>query len=304
MSHSTRPVIIYTVVWGSYVDWFRRALIPSLAWPQNKAALSHPETRWHIYGDLDDTQRIYEATSLVLPPHQVELKPKVMDKGQVSLLGSLMQTMRRCIDEKKPMLTAPPDTIFSEGSISALLEYGEAPDTCVAVPHPRVLPGLMSELTKEPISNSKLVSLALEKYPHPAWTTANIELSISGTFVGGLAWQKLEPNLYAVQHRLPTVYLANFNEEDRKFFSKPYKQVPPQYGMWDHEWPGVVLIPTERQRTIGSSDIAFIVECTEHFKNVPTQRLVNPENPTAFHRDEYHNKVNAMYYSCFRGENC
>ncbi len=302
MSLATRPVMLYTTVWGGYVDWFRHALCRSLSWPKNKAALNHRDTKWYIWGDLDDTQRIYEAATTVLPFHQIELKPKVMDRGQVNLLACMMQTMRRCLDDKLPMITAPPDTIFSEGCIDALLAYGASPETCVAIPHPRTQPAIIRELGPEPPRNSQLVTWALEKYTHDAWRTSNIELPVGGIHVGGVAWQKLRDHLYAVQHRLPTVYLANFNEEDRKFFSRPYKNIPPQYGMWDHEWPGANLIPHQRQRTIGSSDVAFIVECTEYHKNVPSQRLHNTDDPTVFHRDEFHNRVNAMYYSCFRGE--
>lgn len=297
-----RPMILYTVCWGGYVEWFRRGLCRSLSWPKNKAALQHPNTRWYIWGDLDDTQRIYEAATTVMPFHQIELKPKVMDGRQVNLLGCMMQTMRRCIDEKVPMLTAPPDTIFSEGAIDALLAHGEQPDTCVTVPHPRTQPAIIRELGPEPPRNTQLVTWALEKYEHEAWRTSNVELNVGGIYVGGLSWRKLRPNLWAVKHRLPTAYLTQFNEEDRKFFSRPWKNVPPQYGMWDHEWPGAVLMPAQRQRNIGSSDVAFIVECTEYHKNVPSQRLHDPDNPTAFHRDEYHNRVNGMYYSSFRGE--
>lgn len=308
-----RPLRIFTVVYGGHVDWFLRGLVKSLLWPKNKAALQ--QARWSIWGNLDDTQRIYEIATQLIPFHQIEFRQKVITSGGVDLLSMMMQTMRKCADERVPMLTAPPDTIFSDGAIETLLAYGEQKETCVAVPHPRVLPEIMNEIQfgRAP-TNGELVTMALEKYPHACWTTAEYDRPVSGTSVGGICWQKVADKTYAVQHRLPTVYLANFIEDDRKFFSRPWKNVPPQYGMWDHEWPGAELFPEcrihpptmvgdkERMRTIGCSDAAFICECTEHWKNIPTQRVINPNDKDAFHRDENHNRINRQYLTCFRGD--
>ncbi len=303
-----RPLRIFTVAYGQqHLMWMRTALVRSLSWPQNKAALQH--AKWTIFGDLENTQEVFEMATQVLPFHQIELRTKIMDKGQVDLLACMMWMMRMCALDKAQMLMAPPDTIFADGTINTLLEYGEQQDTCVAVPHPRVLPSIIHDLTFEPISNAKLVTLALDKHVHSTWSTANQDLAVNGTHVGGVSWQKVGDHVWALQHRLPTVYLANFTEGDRKFFSKPWKGIPPQFGMWDHEWPGVELLGPEppevsnqRMRMIGCSDAAFIMELTEPWKNIPTQRMINPDERDAFHRDEYHNKINRQYVSCFRGE--
>ncbi len=298
----SRPLRIFTVVWGpTHIDWFRRALCKSLSWPMNKKALAG--ATWTIYGDQSDTQSIYEAATQIVPFSQIELKPKSMDKGQVDLLSCFMQSQRMCLLEKASLIIAPPDTIFGEGSIQALVDYGGAQDNCVFVPHPRVCPSIIGELTREPMTNAQLVKLCTsEKHAHKCWTTANSELSISGTTVGGVRWTKLEENLWSVQHRLPTPYLCNFIDEDRKFFSKSWKGVQPQFGMLDHEWSGAEIIPRERQRYIGSSDVAFICEITEEHKNIPTQKLVDVKIPDLFHRDEYHNQINRQYLYTMRGE--
>ena len=299
-----RPLIIFSVVYGKHIDWMNRALVRSLAWPENKAALQHPNTKWFIWGDLETTQSIYEIATKVLPFNQIILKQKRLEnnKGGVDLLGMMLETQRHCLLEKVPMFTAPPDTVFSEGSVKAMMDYAEYPGTCVAVPHPRCLPTIMDDLTDRPPTNPQLVNLALKKHVHDAWKTCDVSSLVSGIHVGGIAWNRLNEHTWAVQHRLPTIYIANFTDDDRKFFHKPFKGVAPQYGMWDHEWPGSEVIPKERQRTIGSSDIAFIAECTEYHKNIPTQRLTNPEERDAFHRNELHNHVNRQYVSCFRGE--
>lgn len=315
-----RPLRIHTVVWGDqYIDWMNRALVRSLSWPKNKAAIRN--AKWTIWSDLEHTQKIYDIATKVLPFHQIELKQKIHDgknpKGPANLLECMMQTMRMCLLEKGQLLTCPPDTIFADGTIQTMIDYADQDGSCVAVPHPRVLTSIMDHLTTNPISNAKLVTLGLVGHPHDAWTKSNRELNVGASEVGGISWQKTDDLTWAVQHQLPTIYLANFNDEDRKFFSRDYCGRNPQYGMWDHEWPGQnVLGPqpilnddpkkttlsNQRQRTIGSSDAAFIMEVTEPWRNVPTIKMQFRDEPDRFHRDEYHNRINRQYVSCFRGE--
>ena len=295
-----RPLRIFTIVWGDkHLDWMNRALIKSLAWPENKASVQH--ARWTIYGNQEEAQKIYGMATKVLPFHQIELKEIPFDKGNVNMLGALMNEMRACLLEKSQLLVCPPDTIFSEGSIKTLLTYGEQEGTCVAVPHPRVTTQIMDHLTTEPMKTAKLVDLALNKCPHKCWSLSDQDMPLSAVHQGGIAWQKHGENLWTVCHRLPTTYLANFIDDDRRFFSRNYKADSPNYGFWDWAWPSI-LFEAERVRTIGSSDLAFIAEVTDEWKNVPSVRLRDRYRPDSFFRDEPHNKINRQYYSVFRGE--
>ncbi len=293
---------IFTLVFGdTYIDWMHRALVRSLSWPKNKAALK--DARWIIFTPPENQQRIYEIATQVLPFHQIE-RQDLMWYSPTSIyhLGCMMKVMQKCLLDKIPMLTAPPDTIFSEGSIDTLMAYGTQRDTCVAVPHPRVSSDIMSDLTSTPPTNAELVSLALKKHTHKAWTSSNKKLDVSACFRGGIAWEQIDENLTAVQHRIPTVYYSNFNDNDRKFFSGKHDGQSIQYGEWDWKWPATHVIPQQRMRLIGSSDAAFICEMTQPWSNVPTPNLTNRHQPDAFFQDDYHCKINRQYVSVWRGE--
>ncbi len=298
-----RSIRMFTHVWGDkYLDWMNRGLCRSLAWPKNREALSRANTKWTIFSDLNNTQRIYEIATKVLPFHQIELKPLIMDRVDVNPLAMMMDVMRVCLLEKSSMMTCPPDTIFSDGAVDTLLDYSEIKDTCVMIPHPRVLPGLIDTLCHTPPTNEKLVSLAIgdKGFPHASWQLSDGSKHVTSCFKGGICWHQIEPSLWSVVHRLPTCYMANFNDEDRKFFSRYYEGKPPQYGMWDWAWPAELLKP-ERQRVICTSDAAFACEVTDEWKNVPTHLLANPGDPDAFFADKMHNNINRQYICQFRG---
>jgi hypothetical protein len=294
MSTSLR---IYTLVYGeTHLRLFQTALARSLAWPQNKEELRN--AHWHIFGRLEDTQRVYEIATQVLPCSQIELKPMRITANQTDPLACVMDVMRMCLLEQVPMLMAPPDTIFGDGAVKALMTYGRHQGTCVSMCHPRVLPELTHHLTNIPPTNPQFVRLALA-HPHKSWVQSARGSPANGSRHGGIYWQSIDENTIAVQHRLPTIYLANFTDEDRKFFSRPQQNSPPQIGLWDWLWPSD-LIRTERLRHIGSSDAAFACEVTESWKNVPQNLVVNPREPDAFFADGLHFKINRQYVSCFR----
>ena len=299
----TPKLRIFTIVYGDqYLDWFKRALCRSLSWPLNREALQG--AKWTIFGQVEHgQQRVYEAASKVIPFSDIEMEEVIMHSpGQPNLLACMVRVLRKCLDDKCPMLTAPPDTIFSDGSIPTLLEFGKQKDTCVAVPHPRVKPDIMGWLNETPPANDALVTMALEQFAHDAWTAADPSLALSACHVGGILQRKISPGLWALQHRLPTIYLSNFTDDDRRYFAQTYMGQPIQYGCWDHEWPGEMVIPKERQRLLGSSDLAFICEVTNPWSNTPPITMTNPVEPDSFHRSELHNKINRCYVSVFRGQ--
>lgn len=311
-----KPIRIFTIVWGDkYLDWMNRGLCRSLSWPLNKEALK--DARWTIYGEASQAQRIYEIATQVMPSHQIDRKDIVLfSPGQPYALKMMMDVMYRCIDERAVMLTAPPDTIFSEGSINAMMAYADQKDVCVSVPHPRVVDSVLDDLPAIAPENSKLVSLFI-KHAHKAWTQSEGSIPVSSVSVGGVRWQLLEDKLYLVQHRIPTIYVSNFIDDDRRDFLRTYAGQPRQYGIWDHEWPADLVVGPEpradkdpkkviksrqRQRMLGNSDLAFIMEVTNEWNNIPGQRLVNPDEPDAFHRPEYHAKINGQFESVWRAE--
>lgn len=313
-----RPLRVFTCVWGSkHVDWFLNGTIKSLSWPKNKEALDG--STWTIVTFEESKTRIEELVSAAFPnvlvkvktvPEQVQLSMGVVSSKQldasVLILMHLQAEIKECVDSGSRMLLAPPDTIFGEGTIPNLLKLGAQDGTCVAVAHPRVLPDILDFIGDEPVSNSQLVSLAFGSYLHQSWAAAESGAPMQNSLVGGVSWERLtkvneHKDLFAVHHRLPTVYLSNWLPEDYAFFLNQ-----PSLGSYDHVWPGERLIRQERQRTVGSSDACFIVEMTEFDKNIPPwneqMQAVIDQTPDAFYRDNLHNCINRLFVTVFRGE--
>lgn len=285
------------------MGWFERACLKSLCWPKNKASIQN--ATWCIFTKVADEPKVRELAGRAGCSHiQIAYIPDSIQGNSPQmgaiLLQCLFQMIDLCLKDGSQMLTAPPDTIFSEGTIEAMLRVGAFGHSCVAVPHPRVSPSIFGQIKDQPLSGAELVSLTL-KHGHKAWSEAEIGHERQSSFVGGIAWQKIGDKLYAVQHRLPTIYLANFIASDYAFFQKPHDGLNPTYGAWDHVWPSE-LIKTERQRTIGSSDAAFILEVTKDDLNIPPQAGINPHEPDSFWRSEHHNSINRQFCYIMRSE--
>jgi hypothetical protein len=312
-----KPLRILTCVWGDHhVDLFIRGTLKSLSWPANREALDG--STWNVVTKSDYAARIKTAFEAVFPNVKLQLTivpPTVktgmgeVDSGLLDhsnlILMFLQAEIKACLETKSRFLLAPPDTIFSENSIPNLLLLGSGEGTCVAVPHPRVLPEIIDDIQSAHQTSEALVALALGKHAHQSWKAAEMGCDCQNSLIGGIAWRKLKTTygnetLYAVQHRLPTVYLANFLPEDFAYFINQ-----PSFGAYDHSWPGERLIRQERQRTVGSSDAAFICEVTEFDKNIPPwtaeMRSVLQNVPDAFYRDTLHACHNRLFVSVFRG---
>lgn len=294
-----RPLKLQTFVWGrNHIDWFEQACIRSLCWPKNKEALK--EATWCIFTrpqDMCEVKTLAEKVGVkevkIFELHpNLEGMPRQM--GLIMLEG-LLHIMDSCIEQKATMLTIPPDSIFGEGTIPNILKMGRFGNTCVAVPHGRVSSKVLLEM-KDPMSNAELVAQLL-KHPHQSWETSEIGHPRQSSFVGGIAWDKMDEGLYSVTHRLPTPYLANFTPDDRKFFTTIHEPgFEPVYGQIDHLWPSL-LIKQQRQRTPGSSDIACILEVTKDELNVPALHPVDPLEPDKFWRTNAIHNESARQYS-------
>ncbi len=165
---------------------------------------------------------------------------------------------------------------------------------CVAVSHVRVKPTIL----KEPDfakSNAHLVAASWRNL-HRTWTEAEIGRELTNSYIGGVSWRRIRDGLYAVSHRLPTIYLAQVDRSDVEWFEN-YKVV----GAWDHAWPSKVAME-QRQRTIGSSDAAFIAEVTPEFSNIPHCQPRDPDQPDKYWSDKAHNFVNRNVAAIFRAE--
>lgn len=294
-----------------YIDLFKRACFRSLNWPENKSALAG--STWNISTKQEHFQELEELfanSGFKLQLFGIGESTRVAGCGYVPtkqcdggviLLNALREQIFMCLKEKRKLLLAPPDTIFGDGTVTNLIALGGVAQSCVAVAHPRVLPSLIEEVeylaaTRGSISNASLVTMA-KKHAHDSWKYAEVGHEKNNSFIGGISWKTIGQGLYAVTHRLPTVYFADFNNTDWDFW---WGQV--SFGAWDHRWPAENLLRQERQRYVGSSDACMIVEITDHDKNVPPEASQGTTDPDGYWNGHYHNGLNRQTTVIFRGE--
>ena len=313
-----KPLRILTCVWGEkHVDWFLRGTAKTLSWKSNKEAIDG--ATWTIATRADEALKIQNQLVEQFPNVQIDIKviPQVINQNGMDIdtanishsgliLMELVQEIKKCLETKSRFLLAPPDTVFSENAVKNMITIGDQEQTCVAVPHPRILPEFLDDehFTTQSMPPDLMVKVIFNKYLHQSWKTAEIGLANQSSLVGGISWEKLASNdnelLIKVQHRLPTIYLASFQPEDLNFFINQ-----PSFGSYDHVWPGERLIHQERQRTVGSSDAVFIAELTDFEKNNPPWTPQHTEvlkiTPDAFYRDNYHHRIARLFVSIFRG---
>lgn len=286
---------LLTIVYGDrFIEIFRRGALKSLLYPKNADALTKNEACWNIFTEDKFIPTLKILTESVkgikFNIQSTSLLRRFVDQPQSALVWQI----EKCLKENRKLLFAPPDTIFGEGSVEALTKVGREKHSCVSIPHPRVVPNILEELNHEPKMNPQLVGLAW-KHLHRSWSEAETGCERQNSFVGGVSWQKVKEKTYSITHRLPTVYLADFTDEDLNYF-----RVALSFGAWDHTWPGDVLYPRGRQRLISSSDLAFVCEVTEKDKNIPP--IIANQNPDEFWKNSHHNHINKQIVATFRAE--
>ncbi len=293
-----RPLRLMSMVWGdTHLDWFARACVASLAQPGNRASLRRHVAVWDIVTDKRDVpaaRMAARALDLPIEMHVVDTGAE----GGVILQRELINAMRRCLASDMGLLLAPPDSMFGEGSIGTICALAKPRDLCIAVPHVRVTPGILHEPAPAR-SNAYLVGAAW-RHLHRTWSDANAELPLTNTYAGGVSWREVGAGLYAVTHRLPTVYLAQFRPTDLQWW-EAWTAKSGLVGAWDHFWPSL-LVTEGRQRVVGSSDAAFIAEVTPKYSNIPPLRSTDPDNPDDVWGQSAHFIFNRNHVSIFRAE--
>lgn len=276
-------MIIFTVVYGDeYLDYLGRGLARSLGSPRNREAITG--ARWIVACTrAQDKPRVAAAVG-DLPVHL-----EFMDAG--SLYEGLKRAAAEAVRCGESLLLAPPDNVFSDGSIASFMRVASKKDACVATAHVRVVPSFLEGFPRDAPG---MVSHAWA-HLHDSWRHSEVGHGDSMTWDGGVCWQRVAPDLVTVQHHLPTVFLANFTPYDVEFFNRNSI-----WGVWDSSFPEDCLVKQERYRIIGSSDAAFVVEVTHPGRNVPQRLAVKPDDYDAFKgRNNYH-RLNRSFVSVFR----
>ena len=285
---------LFTLCWGEpYLTWFQNALTASLSWPDNLDALRRFAVEWNIYSRENERDRLRAIAEPLGIPLQFHPFLTNNSSGE-TLQPCLLDHIRNCHQTGTAAFIAPPDTIFGEESVGTICAVGMLPGLCVAVPHVRINAGCLPRLAGRSWSNAELVDFAWENL-HRTWADADASLSNTNSLLGGVSWRKLRKGMYAVTHRLPTTYLANIDASDVDWFSRQWET-----GTWDHTWPAKI-VKEQRQRTIASSDAAFICELTREHENIPICQPSDPNVPDKFWRDLEQNYVQRNVVNIFRG---
>ena len=301
------PLRIYTAVWGKkYIDLFEKTIVRSFSWPLNNKALLNENVTWSFHTNKKDAARLIQICKRIgVENYEVSELPLELEGGHPDigaiLLGQFKQEIKRCLATNSRLLIAPPDSLFGDGTLEGLFINGAQEGVCVAIPHPRVLqsifeyPSRLAPSLNESVTNAELVTESFNNL-HRTWSEAELGQPKINSHVGGVMWKRVKKGLYSVQHRLPTNYLLHFVPSDLQFFEQQIC-----FGAIDHLWPSK-LIQEQRERVIGSSDVAFICELTDAHQNVPPAYPYMKNEPDRFWRNAPHNIFFRQVNLTFRGE--
>lgn len=297
---------LFVCVYGrEFLSLFQQVACRSLLQPRNKAALAASDVTVALYSDPATMEEAAETADHLgtVERHWIEPTANAPQTQQAAIMAEI----RRCIDEDATCIMVCPDNFWGDGTLPNLLAIaGEAQGICLAVPHPRVnrlsfecrLMGDSLIAGGKTLDNGNLVYRAMQVL-HPSWTNARETPFPADTssFNAGISWSGIGDGLYAVSHLLPTVFVARFIEADYILFREAIAKG--LAGIWDHHWP-IMLVNTGRQRVIGSSDAAFIVELTDaDSHNVPLTPN-DPKEPNRYHRDAPHIRANRNVTAIWR----
>jgi len=282
---------LFTLVFRNrFLELLEYGCVKSLVWPKNKEALQGAV--WDIYAYPDERERVLKIVDRVGIPVEFHDIPNIHNIAQ-KLQACLIDEASRCAG-KYGLLTAQPDLVFGDGSIGTMIRIAsEQSGCCVAVPHPRVNDSdFVKDMPDRILSNEELVSLAF-KHMHRSWTDSNLALDRVNCFFSGSAWRELSEGIYGVSMRIPTIFLARPNDEDVTAL-RGYG-----LGAWDHKWPEL-LVKQQRQRLVGSSDAAFVVELTEKGTHTCAVREKLPNEQDIYRYDLNHHGVNRNTLAVWR----
>lgn len=283
---------IFTLVHGEpYLTWMERGLVPSLMWGINRAAIRNAVI--HLYTTEESgTRAVGILRRLELP---IRVTYQTPEWAGAFLHNALLNCIYESASEGDAFLIAPPDTIFGDQSLETLVSLHKEPKIVISAAPVRVNDSFLDDFDgMKPMSNAKLCSMAWN-HLHATWRDANIEMPKTNSFAGGVSWKKIGHKLYSVCHLLPTPFLCDVAPSDAEWFRR--YGAP---GSFDHLWPSK-LTDEGRQRFIGSSDGAFIVEVTPKDANIPVRYPRDPNNPTNYIGHNQHNHVNRNTVVIFRG---
>lgn len=277
---------LFSIVFSEpYLTYFERGCVRSLMWPDNRASLGKVEA-WDIWTQEPYRERIEAIVKPCGIPIEWHTGVNYDGKKGHALVLALIDEMHLCVNRNVGMLWAAPDCIFGDGSIRALVSVASVPGISPCLMPLRVkAAGFLSEMGDEPIPNAGLVSLGM-KHAYEGFLQANAEQSDTNSVSSGVSWRRIRPGLYAVTTRVPSAFILQPTKEDIRWFGDR-----PKFGNYDHAFGGV-LLSQGRQRIIGSSDAAFVVELTHDPASTAKVQRSDPAEPDRYFQKLPHYLVN------------
>ena len=281
-------ILFATIVYDSYIDIFENVLLRSLKQSGNipRLVAEGHELRYYIYTRND--HNISRIRSIEIEGVQVE----VFDFHDIDNHDLLQKIIQQSIGQDARLLFMSPDYFIGNGSIYNLCKYTSKTNMCISALHMRVdFDKFLGAMGDKEISNPELVTIAMENL-HKSWGEAFVDVASNNAYYSGSSIQPIADKLWSVCFRIPTVFLAKFEQDDLRELS--------QFDHWDWEWPAF-LIENNRYKYIGSSDMFFAVELTKTKENIPAIKHDGQWNDE-FRVHKKHGEINKNFLSILRGQ--
>ena len=259
-----KSICLFTRVWGGFINYYDVTLMRSLFQEGNILQLLKDGYQVTLNVHILESEAI--IINEIIKKYCNTLSSDFSQSIIIDLIkyhstleiieNSLSNSIRECISNKSIFFMANPDTFYGNYSISNIVKLNMGRQLCIASVHFRVNDAdflRRLDKTNGSISNPSLVTLAMRS-PHQTLRDSFIERE-NCSYATGLTVQRISDCSFAATFRAPTVYLANFNQSDLKYF----KNHP--FNNWDHEWPTNLMLEG-RYKCIGSSDAFFAAELT------------------------------------------
>lgn len=302
---SEKKILISTIVYGEYINWFETVCLRSLFQSGNIPALiaDGKEVEHVIYTrDGIDIERLKKATKLFERKGVHFVIRGFSGSDEMIKTVLVKEIIKHGIERDLPTLFINPDIFVANGSLKNITSYQYKGDMCIAALHVRVeTREFLDRLENEGELNPRqLVSIAMDTL-HPSWSQAFTDQDSNVSYTSCSTVQKIKKNMWVSTLRIPTAYWVKFRQSDLDIFSVENNESQGiNYGMWDHTWPAH-LMEQHRYKFVGCSDFFFAVELTNLDDNRPQlepDMLWNDE----CHNDHPHSEVNRNFSVVLNGK--
>ena len=168
-----KRVVFYTLAWGEYLDLYFNYTLPSILHESNIPNLikDNYEISFMLYTleKEGDIKKKYQDQISKVCPNSFKIitfeKLKFSDKVSAIANVSIIQILSHCIKNKLILFLAPPDTVFSNYSVSNSVRFSYSKRKSFAAAHPRINMKLLEDFKSFPINgfeSTEMVSYAFK----------------------------------------------------------------------------------------------------------------------------------------------